>query len=249
MRINRISESEKKIKQTIADIIFNGKGWAGRVFDIFLFFFILLGTLVIIIETVPSIKYKYGETLASVEWFIVLFFTVEYVLRIYCAQPKKKYIFSFYGIIDFISIAPVYLAIFLPAIHYLALFRAFRLIRVFRVLKLFPLVQEQSTLYRSIKSSIPKILIFLTFTFVSSIVFASLMYIVEGPVSGFSDIPTSLYWTIVTITTVGYGDITPITSAGKIIASLIMLSGYGVIAVPTGIVVSEYNKASASESR
>lgn len=244
MKLLNKKKKKDKIKEIIGDIIFNNNTLLGKIFNIILFFFILIGTLVIIIETIPEFYYKHGETLVTIEWIIIIFFVIEYILRIYSAKSKKKYLFSFYGIIDFIAIAPVYLAIFLPSFHYLVLFRVFRMIRIFRVFKIIPLVKEQSALYTSIKKSIPKILVFLIFILLASIVFSSIIYVVEGPNGDFKDIPTSLYWTIVTLTTVGYGDITPATPMGKILASIIMLSGYGVIAVPTGIVVSEYSKIS-----
>jgi voltage-gated potassium channel len=240
--LNKKAKKEDRIKKMIGNIIFDNDTWTGKLFDAVLLLFILVGTLVVILETVPDLRYKYGEILVTIEWIVVIFFVVEYALRIYSANSKKGYLFSFYGIIDFISITPVYLAFFVPSLHYLVLFRAFRMIRIFRVFKLLPLIQEQSSLYTSVKRAIPKIVIFLFFTFIASVVFSSIIYIVEGPENGFTDIPTSLYWTIVTITTVGYGDITPITPLGKTIASIIMLSGYGVIAVPTGIVVAEHSK-------
>ena len=171
-------------------------------------------------------------------------FTIEYILRIYSAKDKKKYIFSLYGIIDFIAIIPAYISLLFPPLYYLSLMRAFRLFRIFRILKLLSFLEEETILVKSIRRSIPKIIVFLIFIVIASTIFSSVMYIVEGPENGFTDIPTSLYWTIVTMTTVGYGDITPATPLGKIIATIIMIGGYGVIAVPTGIVVSEYGHAS-----
>jgi voltage-gated potassium channel len=237
-------KNKKNFKENVGDIIFGRETFASRLFDIVLIVLILLSTLFVIIETVPSIGSIYKDFLFSAEWFILALFTIEYVLRIYSAKSKMKYVFSLYGVIDFLSIFPAYLSMFFPPLHYLTLFRSFRVLRIFRILKLLYFLEEEALLVRAIKKSFPKIVIFLTFILILSIILASIMYVVEGPQNGFSDIPTSLYWTIVTITTVGYGDLTPTTSLGKIISSLIMICGYGIIAVPTGIIVSQYNRVS-----
>jgi len=231
-------------RQRLGNIIFDHDTVPAKIFDIILLLLISLSSLAIILETVPAIEIKYGHELRIVEFVVILLFSVEYFARIYSARKRFNYVFSLYGIIDFISIFPAYLSIFFPPLYYLVLFRVFRVFRVFRILKLVSFLKEELVLVRAMKKSFPKIIIFIGFILIVSVIFASLMYVIEGPSHGFSDIPTSLYWTIVTITTVGYGDITPLTGAGKVLASLIMLSGYGVIAVPTGIIFSEYNKAS-----
>lgn len=231
-------------RQRLGNIIFDHETVPAKIFDIVLLILISLSSLAVILETVPSIEIKYGHELRMIEFIVVLLFSVEYFARIYSARKRLNYIFSLYGLIDFISIFPAYLSVFFPPLYYLVLFRVFRVFRIFRILKLISFLQEEMVLVRAMRKSFPKIIIFIGFILIISVIFASLMYVIEGPAHGFSDIPTSLYWTIVTITTVGYGDITPITGAGKVLASLIMLSGYGVIAVPTGIIFSEYNKAS-----
>ncbi len=230
------------LRVRIGHIIFSHETISSRIFDLFLLFLILFSSFLIIIETVPVIKNDYGQLLGTIEWGVIIFFTVEYFLRIYSARKRKNYIFSLYGIIDFIAIFPAFLAIFFSPLHYMVLFRTFRIFRIFRVLKLLSFLKEESTLITSLKKSFPKIIIFLVFILVFSTIFASFMYLIEGPENGFTDIPTSIYWTIVTLTTVGYGDLVPVTHIGKTMASLLMISGYGVIAVPTGIVLSEYNK-------
>jgi voltage-gated potassium channel len=236
-------------RQRLGNVIFNHDTVAAKIFDLVLLILIIVSSLVVILETVPSIDMKYGDALRWMEFAVILLFTLEYFARIYSARSRGKYIVSPYGIIDFISIFPAYLSILFPPLYYLVLFRVFRVFRIFRVLKLISFLQEEMILVRAVKKSFPKIIIFLGFILIISTIFASLMYVIEGPAHGFSDIPTSLYWTIVTITTVGYGDITPVTSAGKVLASLIMLSGYGVIAVPTGIIFSEYNRASSKAKK
>ncbi|MFA5421030.1 MAG: ion transporter [Patescibacteria group bacterium] len=239
-----LKEKKKTLRARIGDVIFGNETFASKLFDVVLIILILLSSFVVIIETVPAVRSIHGGSLMFIEWIVLSLFTIEYGLRIYSAKSRVRYIFSLYGIIDFLAIFPAYLSIFFPPLYYLTLFRTFRVFRIFRILKLLYFLEEETVLVKAIKRSLPKIIIFLSFILVISTIFASAMYIVEGPENGFVDIPTSLYWTIVTITTVGYGDLTPLTSIGKILASLIMVCGYGIIAVPTGIVVSEYNKAS-----
>lgn len=234
----------KKIsfKDRIYEILFGEKTELSRIINIFLIFFILTSTLLVIIESNQVIATKYAKQLFIAEFIFIMIFGIEYILRIYSAKSKKKYIFSFYGVIDFIAVFPALISIFFSPFYYLLILRSLRVFRVFRILKVVSILEEENVLTKSIRRSIPKILIFLIFVLIISIIFSSVMYLVEGPENGFKDIPTTLYWTIVTITTVGYGDIVPVTNLGKFLASIIMLSGYGIIAVPTGIVVSEYNK-------
>ncbi len=235
-------KKQELFREKIGDLMFGHDTLGAVIFNILIVSFILLSSLALILESVPDIFSRYGSLIIAIELVFIIIFSFEYFLRIYSARDRKKYIFSFYGVIDFIAIFPALVSIFFYPFHYLLLLRIFRVFRVFRVLKIMNFLQERNVLFTSIKKSLPKIIIFLTFVFIVSIIFASLMYLIEGEASGFVDIPTSLYWTIVTITTVGYGDITPITALGKSLASIIMLSGYGVIAVPTGIVLSEYSK-------
>lgn len=240
---------QKTLKEKLWDIVFNHNSFSSRLFDIILLFFIIASSLLVILETVPSISEKYGAMILYLERFVVIVFTIEYIIRIYVARDRKKYIYSLYGIIDIIAIIPAYLSLLYPPLYYLLLLRIFRVFRIFRILKLLSFLQQETILIKSIKKSAPKIAVFLLFIFIACVVFGSLMYIIEGPANWFTDIPTSLYWTIVTLTTVGYGDITPLTALGKALASLIMLSWYGVIAVPTGIVVSEYNKNASEKEK
>jgi voltage-gated potassium channel len=240
----KVEEVKKKVnyKEFFEDLLFSHKTYRSKVFNVFLLFFILFSCVVIILESVDTLKANYMQFFFISEVFIIVFFTIEYILRIYSAKDRKKYIFGVYGIIDFVAIAPVFIMLIFPQAGYFLLLRAFRLFRIFRVLKLIEYLKEEETLFKSIKNSIPRISVFLIFIVISATIFASIMYTIEGPQNGFVDIPTSLYWTIVTITTVGYGDVIPISAIGKTIASILMILGYGVIAIPTGIIVAEYSE-------
>ena len=212
---------------------------AGKLFDIILLFLILLSVVLVMLESVNTLDEKYHGFLIAAEWIITIFFTIEYILRIISTQKKLQYIFSFYGIIDLISILPMYLSFIVPNSKVLSIIRALRLLRLFRVLNLVQFSGQQSQLRLAINASKTKIIVFIYFVFIISILLGAVMYVVESPESGFTSIPTSIYWCIVTLTTVGYGDIAPGTPLGKIIASFIMILGYGIIAVPTGIVTAE----------
>lgn len=242
-------KNQEIFRKKVGDLMFGEKTLSAKIFNIFIILLILISSLALVLESVSSIYTKYGSLLLTIELIFIIIFSFEYFFRIYSARKRKKYIFSFYGIIDFISVFPALLSIFFYPFNYLLLLRIFRVFRIFRVLKVINFLKERNTLVASIQKSLPKIIIFLSFVFVVSLIFASLMYLIEGPSSGFKDIPTSLYWTIVTITTVGYGDLVPATALGKILSSVIMLSGYGVIAVPTGIVLSEYSKLNFSRKK
>ena len=230
-----------KFKQKIHDIIYEADTPAGQFFDIALIVVIILSVILVALETVVTIQDKYQGILNVAEWLITLLFTVEYGLRIYSVNNPKKYIFSFYGIIDLLATIPKYLAlIFVGAgVETLMAIRALRILRIFRVLHISRYIGETNFLVRALLLSRAKIVIFLLFVLIMCILFGTLMYIVEGPQSGFNNIPTSIYWCIVTITTVGYGDIAPITMFGQFIASILMMLGYGLIAVPTGIISAE----------
>lgn len=192
------------------------------------------------LESVKSLDARYHTFLYVSEWVITVFFTVEYILRIISTKKPKEYIFSFYGIIDLIAVLPMYLSFFIPGSQVLAVVRALRLLRLFRVLNLVQFTGQESHLKLAIRASRRKITVFVYFVIIVSCLLGSLMYVVEKGENGFQSIPDSIYWVIVTLTTVGYGDITPVTALGKIIASMIMVMGYGIIAVPTGIVTAEY---------
>ena len=195
------------------------------------------------LESVQELDQKYHDLFYYGEWIITIFFSIEYIARIVTVKKTSKYIFSFYGIIDFLSTIPLYLSFFIVGSQTLLTVRALRLLRVFRILKITRYVGESNKLKNALKHSRVKIFIFLFTVFIIAILSGTLMYIVEGEKSGFTNIPVSIYWSIVTLTTVGYGDIAPITALGQLIASFIMILGYGIIAVPTGIVSAEYSRS------
>ena len=229
----------KKWKHRLHEIIYEADTPAGKAFDLILLVFILLSVVLVALESVPSIDIAYHSLLDQAEWFITLLFTIEYVLRILSVSRPKKYIFSFFGIIDLLSILPKYLSLLFIGTHSLVAIKALRLLRVFRILKLTPYIKESNNLLRALKSSKTKISVFIFGVLVLCVIFGTVMYLVEGDQSGFTSIPRSIYWCIVTLTTVGYGDIAPATPFGQLIASFIMILGYGIIAVPTGIVTAE----------
>ena len=231
------------IKNKIYNIIFTTNGYYAKLFDVWLLIFILLSCMLPILETIPNVQVRYGAILVPLEWIFTIMFTVEYVLRIYSAKKRLKYISSSWGIIDLLAIVPTYLAILYPAIHLFTTIRIIRLIRIFRVFKLSKYLSGGHTMIVALKSSRPKIIVFLLLVILLSVVLGTVMYIIEGPYnSDFNTIPDAIYWAIVTLTTVGYGDVVPVTILGKMISSLIMILGYGIIAVPTGIVSSEITK-------
>lgn len=227
-------------RQKVHIIIYGTNTVAGKVFDIVLLGLILLSVLMVMLETVDSVDERYHNVLLICEWVITVFFTIEYILRIISIKTPSKYIFSFYGIIDFIAILPMYLSFFFGGAQILSVVRALRLLRIFRILNLVHFTGQASELRLAIKTSRTKIIVFIYFVLVVCVLLGSLMYVIEGEVNGFTSIPVSIYWCIVTLTTVGYGDIHPVTPTGQVIASLIMILGYGIIAVPTGIVTAEF---------
>ena len=226
-------------RERMHEIIFEADTPAGKAFDIGLLIMILLSVAVVFADSVSDLSPATNEFLYYAEWFFTIVFSIEYFLRIYTISQPRKYIFSFYGIIDLLSILPTYIALFISGTHFLAIIRLLRLLRVFRVLKLMQFVGASNTLLQSIRASRHKIGVFFLFVSITVTIMGSIMYIVEGPETGFTSIPRSIYWAIVTLTTVGYGDIAPQTVIGQTIASLVMLLGYAVIAVPTGIITSD----------
>ena len=226
----------------IHEIIYGTHTPAGKLFDIVLLIVILYSVVIVMLESVPRIDQEYHEFLNISEWIVTILFTIEYILRIVCIQKPRKYIFSFFGVVDLLSTIPKYLSFFVVGSQYITAFRALRLLRVFRILKLVRYVGESNNLLRALKASRAKIFIFVFFVLIVSVILGTIMYLVEGPEHGFNSIPHSVYWTIVTLTTVGYGDISPETGIGQFIATFVMIIGYGIIAVPTGIVTVEYGK-------
>lgn len=238
--MQRIKSKFDSFRQKINVVIYGTNTASGRLFDLILLGIILLSVIIVMLETVKGFDIKYHQQLIVLEWIITVFFTLEYFLRILSINKPIKYIFSFYGIIDLIAILPMYLSFILAGASVLTVVRAIKLLRLFKILK-HPKFSSQSIhLKEALIASRGKILIFIYFMLISSIIIGSVMYIVEGKEGGFTSIPTSIYWTIVTLTTVGYGDISPITPLGQFIASIVMIMGYGVIAVPTGIVTAEF---------
>ena len=230
-------------------VIYGTNTASGRLFDLVLLGVILVSVIIVMLETVKGFDTKYHDELIILEWVITIFFTLEYLLRIISLKKPLKYIFSFYGIIDLIATLPMYFSLFFVGTSILTVVRALRLLRLFKILK-HPQFSSQSThLREALIASRGKILIFIYFMLISSIIIGSVMYVVEGEEGGFTSIPISIYWTIVTLTTVGYGDISPITPLGQAIASVVMIMGYGIIAVPTGIVSAEFANSNRKKPR
>jgi voltage-gated potassium channel len=235
-------EKNQPLKDRLYSTIFGHQTPEGRLFDIVLIYVILISVLAVLLDSVSILSGQYSIYFRTIEWTLTIFFTIEYGLRIYCSPNRWRYIFSYYGIVDLLSIIPSYLSLFMTGVSYLLIIRLLRVLRIFRVLKLVRYLSEMNVLVRSLLSSRRKILIFFTAVLVLATIFGSLMFVIEGPENGFTSIPKSIYWTIVTITTVGYGDITPQTILGQIVATLVMLTGYSIIAVPTGIFTAQMSQ-------
>lgn len=242
-----VSGKKKNWKHKWHEVIYEADTKEGKLFDIILLILILISIAVVMLESVESFREKHLELLNITEWVLTILFSVEYIARILVVEKPHKYIFSFYGIIDLLSTIPKYLSLIFVGSHYFVAVRALRLIRVFRVLKLVRYIGEANLLSRDLIASRVRILVFLAAVLTISIILGTVMYLVEGPENGFTSIPRSFYWAIVTLTTVGYGDISPHTPLGQFIASVVMIMGYGIIAVPTGIVTSEMSKQSKKE--
>jgi voltage-gated potassium channel len=230
------------------EIIFEAETPSGKWFDIILLWTIVLSVLVVFLESIAVLKIKYGNIFFILEWLFTILFTIEYVLRIVCVNRSFRYIFSFYGVIDLLAILPTYLSLFIAGSQYLVVIRILRLLRVFRVLKLTHLLKQANLLKRALLASRGKIAVFLFTVLTMIVVVGALMYVIEGPEHGFTSIPVSMYWTIVTMTTVGYGDISPQTPLGQVVASIVMIIGYAIIAVPTGIVSVEIADATRKKA-
>ena len=228
------------LKSKLHTIIYEADTPMGKLFDVVLLILILVSVILVMLESVASIDTHYHDFLYFGEWVITIFFTIEYILRIITVKKASNYIFSFYGIIDFLSTIPLYLSFILAGSNALLAVRALRLLRVFRILKITRYMGEANKLNKALRDSKPKIFVFLFAVLILSIIAGTIMYLVEGEQSGFVSIPISVYWCIVTLTTVGFGDIAPVTPLGQFIAAIIMIMGYGIIAVPTGIVSAEY---------
>ncbi len=242
-------KTTSKWKDKLHEIIYEADTPVGKWFDIILFILIIVSVILVMLESVKDIDANYHKVLLTWEWIITIFFSIEYIARIISIKKPFKYIFSFYGIIDFISTIPLYLSYFFIGSQVLLAVRALRLLRVFRILKLVQFLGEASQLTRALKASRTKIAVFIYAVLILSVIMGTIMYLVEDDAAGFTSIPRSIYWAIVTLTTVGYGDIAPQTPLGQLIATIVMILGYGIIAVPTGIVTSEFTKQGKIEDK
>ncbi|UTX48539.1 ion transporter [Chryseobacterium sp. MA9] len=226
-------------KRFLYRIIYRSDTRLGKLFDIILLSLILASTAIIMMESVPKLDKRFHYTFLILEWVISIFFTLEYSMRIAVVKNKRSYIFSFFGVIDFLALVPFFLSFFFPITKYFLIFRMLRMLRIFRIFNLLDFMNDGYLIVRALKNSSRKIYIFLLFLIIFSVIVGSLMFMVEGGRQGFETIPQSIYWAVVTVTTVGYGDVSPITPLGKFFAVVLMLAGYSIIAVPTGIVTAE----------
>ena len=233
-------KSKYNWKNKLHEIIYEADTPMGKWFDLILIILILLSVVLIMLESVKEFDIKYHRELLFLEWIVTIFFTIEYIARIISIKKPFRYIFSFYGIIDFVSTIPLYLSYLFAGSQVLLAFRIFRMLRIFRILKLVKFIGEASQLKQALKASRTKIVVFIYVVLILSVIMGTIMYLIESEEAGFTSIPRSIYWTIVTLTTVGYGDIAPQTNLGQFIATIIMVLGYGIIAVPTGIVSAEF---------
>ena len=240
------SKEYHPLKEKIHEVIFEADTPLGKRFDITLMVIIVLSVVVVLLETVPSLQEKYGNFFYILEWIFTVIFTIEYILRLYCVYRPLKYAKSFFGIIDLLAILPTYLSVFIIGAQSLLVIRILRLMRVFRIFKLWHFLTEGRQLVKALQASRAKITVFMLFVLLMVTIIGSIMYIIEGGQenTGFSSIPQSIYWAIVTLTTVGYGDITPTTDFGRFLSAIVMILGYAVLAVPTGIVSVEIFKSS-----
>lgn len=236
-------------KHRLHEVIYEADTPLGRLFDIVLIFLIVLSVLLVMLESIKEVDQHYHQILLTLEWVVTIFFTLEYIARLISIKKPWKYVFSFYGIIDFVSTIPLYLSYILAGSQVLLAVRAFRLLRIFRILKLVKFMGEASVLKAALKASRAKIAVFIYVVLILAVIMGTVMYLIESDEAGFTSIPRSIYWTIVTLTTVGYGDIAPQTNLGQFLATIIMILGYGIIAVPTGIVTVEFSKHRNGDKR
>jgi voltage-gated potassium channel len=238
-----VSRRPGALRERLHQIIFEADTPAGRLFDLLLLVAIVTSVTVVLLESVASVRARVGPTLRALEWGFTVLFTVEYILRLATVHRPLRYARSAFGIIDLLAILPTYLSVLLPGAQNLLVIRLLRLLRVFRVLKLAEYLRESRTLATALRASRRKILVFLLTVMTIVVVIGTLMYVIEGERNGFTSIPLSIYWAVVTLTTVGYGDLAPATTLGRMLAVVLMLTGYGIIAVPTGIVTVELTRA------
>jgi len=241
------SDGKRHPKDILYEVIFEAETPAGKWFDVLLILSIITSVAVVMADSIGTVRVSHGRFLVTAEWFFTILFSIEYILRLYCVRSRMKYAISFYGIVDFIAIVPTYLSLVFPATRFFVVLRTLRILRVFRVLKLIQYLKEANLLMKALASSRRKITIFFFTVMTLVTIFGSLMYVIEGEANGFSSIPKSIYWAIVTMTTVGYGDISPQTALGQGLASVIMIMGYSIIAVPTGIFTVAFSQALSRE--
>lgn len=244
------SPAQKPFKERLWRVIFLADTRQGRAFDVVLLVMILASVIVVMLESVQEMAAQWRDYFLALEWFFTIIFTIEYVLRIWIVRRKSRYLLSFYGIVDLLAILPTYLSLLLGGAQFMMITRVLRLLRVFRILKMPRHLAEADFLFRALKASRPKIGVFLFGVCILIVIEATLMYLIEGGIEGteFTSIPQSIYWAVVTFTTVGYGDIAPVTVAGKFLASIVMLTGYSIIAIPTGIISAEVYRQPRSPS-
>lgn len=247
-----LKNSEKEwtgFREKCRRIIFLSNQPAEKLFDVLLIVAIVLSLTIVMLDSIEALRMRYGRIFYALEWVLTILFTIEYILRLYVARSAFKYARSFFGVVDLLSILPTYLDLLLPGAHYLMTLRVLRALRIFRVLKMVQFVGEANLLASAIRASARKIAIFVFAVLTLVCIIGSMMYLIEGPENGYTSIPRGVYWAIVTLTTVGYGDISPQTTLGQLFASVVMITGYGIIAVPTGIVTAEITRASWGAER
>ncbi len=236
-------KNSRSWRERLHDVIYESNTPAGKAFDVALLIMILASIVVVMLDSVAAYQHRYGKLFEVWEWIFSILFTIEFILRLVCLKKPWRYVTSFLGVVDLLAIVPSYLSIFFVGAQSLLVLRALRLLRIFRIFKLTHFLSEMQYLSLALRASLKKISIFMLVVLSLVIILGSIMYLVEDGENGFNSIPDSVYWAIVTITTVGYGDIAPVTPLGKFIASLIMFTGYGIIAVPTGIITTEMTLA------
>ena len=241
---NKPATGSLKIK--LHKVIFESDTEAGKIFDVTLLLLIVLSVCVVVLETIPAVNARYLQLFRTIEWIFTIIFSIEYLLRIYSVRKPRAYIFSFYGIVDLLAVIPTYLSLLYFGSQHLLVIRALRLLRVFRIFKLSHFLKGQDTITSAIRASLPKILVFLTFIIIIVTIIGTVMYAVESPYNPkFSSIPQGIYWAVTTLTTVGFGDITPVTGLGRFLSVVVMIMGYGILAVPTGIISAEMVRSAA----
>lgn len=244
---SKIIPSVGHVRLILHEVIFGTDTRWGKLFDVVLLWAIVISLVAIMLESIPDFRQAHAHTLHTLEWGFTIFFSIEYLLRLWVSDQPRHYVFSFFGIIDLLAVIPTYISLFVSGTHFLLVIRAIRLLRVFRILKLARYVSGARILVTSLSASKEKIFVFLTAVLTLVTILGTVMYMIEGGENGFDSIPRSIYWAIVTLTTVGYGDIAPGTTLGQFVAAFIMILGYAIIAVPTGIVGVEMSRATKME--